>query len=35
VWRALTMPLALPLRLRVLAGSRSEAPVLVERQTLR
>jgi hypothetical protein len=35
VWRAKTMPRALPLRLRVLAGSHGEASVLLERPTLR
>jgi RNA polymerase sigma factor (sigma-70 family) len=35
VWRAMTLPMAQPLRLRVLAGSHTDAPVLVERATLR
>ncbi|HEU4419523.1 MAG TPA: hypothetical protein VFT55_11335, partial [Planctomycetota bacterium] len=35
VWRAMTLPLALPLRLRVLDGSGDKAPVLLERSTLR
>jgi hypothetical protein len=35
VWRAMTMPSALSLRLRVLGGSHDDAPVLLERSTLR